>query len=142
MATCGDLTTVVLALDLSAIRRSRSGLIVWSSAATTYHDGFCFQATWLVTPLKTFSEAGCWTQNIMFCSLGGRPFANAFVTPSLERVRNPSVFCTKFVSCVAGAFSLTEGTVSPWSGAYAATYTSAFTCGSSPAFVMTKPPQE
>src|SRR5262252_6110572 len=69
MATCGDLTTVVLALALAAIRRSKSGLIVWSSAATTYHDGFCFQATWLVTPLKTFGEVGCWTQNhVLFVS--------------------------------------------------------------------------
>src|SRR5580704_2687984 len=74
-------TSTVVAPIRLAKRRSASGGIAWSLAATMYHDGSDFQAGTPITSSRVDADSPCWTANITF-ALAGATSAAKYDTKS------------------------------------------------------------
>src|SRR5262245_31133378 len=107
-----------------------------------YHEGFVFHATPDTCAPKEAELIGPWVAAATYASFSGRSEPN-FLKASADKVMKP--FSSTLGAASAGGcgyFFPSSPTCSPSSGANAATYTRPTTLGSTPASVMTTPPQE
>src|SRR6201993_4922894 len=82
------ISTVVAPMRL-ANRRSASGGIAWSSAATRYQDGSVFQAGTPITSPKTELASGCCTAYITLAWTGSTSPAKGWMKASSGNPPNP-----------------------------------------------------
>src|SRR5260221_12159430 len=82
-------SVMVFAFIAFANFRSRSGGIILSLAATTYHVGFVFHAALVSFAPKAAPLVGPWIAARTFLSAIGRSWAKFSRTPFVVIVRNP-----------------------------------------------------
>src|SRR5260221_1581471 len=89
IATWLDGTSTVVAPMRLANRRSASGGIAWSSAATRYQDGSAFQAGTPITSWKADAARACCTAYITFAFTGSTSAAKWFTKSSSDSQAKP-----------------------------------------------------
>src|SRR6201993_3968627 len=91
------ISTVVAPMRL-ANRRSASGGIAWSSAATRYQDGRVFQAGAPITSVQAGAASGCCTADITLALTGSTSATKWLTKSSSDSQAKPCLSVTKCAS--------------------------------------------